>query len=178
LVEALVAIEGRPWAEWKSGKPITANGLARLLAPFRIAPATIRTGDRTAKGYHFAQFEDAFARYPRPEPSQGNNVDEMGTSADFQTVTLTPDVTVSKSKKFNNDGHCYEVTVQKGPAESFVAMRRCDHCGGMQRLADPLRPFDWQGRPDGVLLHRRCEEAWHDRASNRGPTGGSWDHFN
>jgi hypothetical protein len=63
LVEALVAIEGRPWAEWKAGKPITPNGLARLLAPFHITPATIRIGDRTAKGYHLAQFEDAFARY-------------------------------------------------------------------------------------------------------------------
>jgi hypothetical protein len=63
LVEALVAIEGRPWAEWRNGKPITANGLARLLAPFHIAPATIRIGDRTIKGYQRAQFEDTFARY-------------------------------------------------------------------------------------------------------------------
>jgi hypothetical protein len=60
---ALVAIEGRPWAEWKAGKPLSANGLARLLAPFGIAPATIRTAAGTPKGYQFAQFEDAFARY-------------------------------------------------------------------------------------------------------------------
>jgi hypothetical protein len=63
LVEALIAIEGRPWAEWKAGKPITANGLARLLAPFAIKPGTIRTGGATPKGYQLAQFEDAFARY-------------------------------------------------------------------------------------------------------------------
>jgi hypothetical protein len=63
LVEALVAIEGRPWAEWKAGKAITANGLARLLAPFAIKPGTIRTGGATPKGYQLAQFEDAFARY-------------------------------------------------------------------------------------------------------------------
>jgi hypothetical protein len=63
LVASLVAIEGRPWAEWKVGKPLTANGLARVLAPFRIAPATIRTNDGTAKGYQWAQFEDVFARY-------------------------------------------------------------------------------------------------------------------
>jgi hypothetical protein len=67
LVEALVAIEGRPWAEWKNGKPITTNGLARLLAPFGIVPATIRTGDRTPKGYQRAQFDDAFVRY-LPDP--------------------------------------------------------------------------------------------------------------
>lgn len=67
LVEALVAIEGRPWAEWKNGKPITTNGLARLLAPFKIVPATIRVGDRTPKGYLLSQFEDAFIRY-LPDP--------------------------------------------------------------------------------------------------------------
>ena len=63
LVMALIAIEGRPWAEWKAGKPLSANGLARLLAPFAIAPATIRTATGTPKGYQLAQFEDAFARY-------------------------------------------------------------------------------------------------------------------
>jgi Protein of unknown function (DUF3631) len=63
LVDALVAIEGRPWAEWKAGKPITANSLARILAPFRIKPGTIRTCDGTPKGYQFGQFEDAISRY-------------------------------------------------------------------------------------------------------------------
>jgi putative DNA primase/helicase len=63
LVEALVAIEGRPWAEWKAGKPISANGLARALAPFRIKPDTIRMSDRTPKGYQLAHFQDAFDRY-------------------------------------------------------------------------------------------------------------------
>jgi hypothetical protein len=61
LVEALAPIEGRPWAEWKAGKPITANGFARLLAPFGIAPETIRIGDRTPKGYQLAYFETHFA---------------------------------------------------------------------------------------------------------------------
>jgi len=37
LVEALVEIEGRPWANLKGGQPITKNGLALLLAPFGIA---------------------------------------------------------------------------------------------------------------------------------------------
>jgi len=64
IVTAFQSMEDRPWADWKGGKPITANGLARLLKPFGIVPGTIRldTG-ATAKGYHRAQFEDAFARY-------------------------------------------------------------------------------------------------------------------
>jgi putative DNA primase/helicase len=62
LVEALAAIEERPWGEWK-GKPITKNGLARLLKPFHIKPDTVRFGEGTAKGYTLAQFEDVFSRY-------------------------------------------------------------------------------------------------------------------
>jgi hypothetical protein len=70
LVDALANLEGRPWAEWRAGKAITPTGVARLLAPFKIFPETIRIGDRTPKGYKFAQFEDAFNRYLPQETSQ------------------------------------------------------------------------------------------------------------
>jgi putative DNA primase/helicase len=64
LVEALVEIEGRPWANLKGGQPITKNGLALLLAPFGIASGNIRVGgDRVAKGYQVAHFQDVFERY-------------------------------------------------------------------------------------------------------------------
>jgi len=43
----LLAIEGRQWAEWKAGEPITTNGLARLLAPFGISRA--RSARSTAR---------------------------------------------------------------------------------------------------------------------------------
>jgi putative DNA primase/helicase len=64
LVSALVAIEGRPWAEWKSGKALTANGLARLMAPFAVRPSPDPSGD--ARGYRLAQLDDAFQRFLRP----------------------------------------------------------------------------------------------------------------
>jgi putative DNA primase/helicase len=64
LVDALNSIEGRPWAEWNRGKGLTPNRLARMLAPFGIAPATVRMrDDTTPKGYLRSQFEDAFVRY-------------------------------------------------------------------------------------------------------------------
>lgn len=64
IVETLVAMEGRPWAEWgKAGKPITQNALARLLSPLRITPESVRIGDSTPKGYLLARFDDAFSRY-------------------------------------------------------------------------------------------------------------------
>ena len=42
IVEALVAMEGRPWADLKLGKPITQNKLAELLEPFKVKPGPVR----------------------------------------------------------------------------------------------------------------------------------------
>ena len=47
------------------------------------------------------------------------------------------------------------------PAYS-VSGDRCDHCGGPATAADPLAPYDWRGRPDGIWLHSRCEGPWID----------------
>src|SRR5258705_7462162 len=74
IVDALVAIEDGPW-KFYSGKdrdkPITQNGLARLLKP--ITPQNLRVGALQAKGYERHQFEEYFERYlddgSAPEPS-------------------------------------------------------------------------------------------------------------
>ena len=72
LAAALVAIEGHPWAEHgRSGKPLSANGLARMLGNDNISPSTVRFGLDTAKGYELEQFADVFARY-LPQPPNPN----------------------------------------------------------------------------------------------------------
>ena len=38
----------------------------------------------------------------------------------------------------------------------------CDHCGQVLRLGDNGRAWNWSGRPDGILLHARCEAPWFD----------------
>jgi hypothetical protein len=64
LVGALGEIEGHPWADWKGGKLITRNALARLLEPFGIRPGSIRLEDnRILRGYQLSHFQDAFERY-------------------------------------------------------------------------------------------------------------------
>jgi putative DNA primase/helicase len=86
LAEALVATEGRPWAEWRAGKPISANGVARLLARFNIVPDTIRVGDRTPKGYQRARFDDAFQRYLPPGEFVNRN---NATTAATEQISAT-----------------------------------------------------------------------------------------
>jgi hypothetical protein len=41
---------------------------------------------------------------------------------------------------------------------------RCDHCGS---IFGAMNHYDWQGRPDGIWLHERCEAGWHDQMTGR-----------
>jgi len=63
VLAALVDLEGRPWAEWNRGRPISARQLGTLLRRFGIKPGTIRIGDATPKGYVLSDLVDAFGRY-------------------------------------------------------------------------------------------------------------------
>lgn len=161
LVDALVDIEGRAWAEWKAGKPLSQNGLARLLKPLKIIPDSVRIGSRTPKGYYLVQFEDAFRRYllqkGECKPQHRNNADEMGTSTLFEPQHNADGVADGECEKQNNDGHCCGVADRNG---GEAAERRCDHCGGLERTGDVLNSWDWPGRPDGIWLHPRCEAGW------------------
>ncbi|MBR0749117.1 DUF3631 domain-containing protein [Bradyrhizobium japonicum] len=67
LVQRLVGLEGRPWAELGTGrKPLTQNRLAGLLKPLYIGPGNVGPENSRARGYKRAQFEDAFERYLAP----------------------------------------------------------------------------------------------------------------
>jgi len=73
LAASLVEMEGRAWAEWSHGKPMTANNLARQLKKYGIGPEKIRFSGETQQGYHLAAFQEAWKRYcPQPvaQPEQ------------------------------------------------------------------------------------------------------------
>lgn len=69
IIEALGGMEERPWPEWRHGKPISANQLARALAPFGVRPQNIREGQAVVKGYTKDSFGDAWARYLPADPA-------------------------------------------------------------------------------------------------------------
>jgi 5S rRNA maturation endonuclease (ribonuclease M5) len=162
IADTLAGIEGRKWAEWgRNGKPITTNGVARILAQFRtnddfpITPSSIRVGDCTPKGYLLSQFSDAFDRYlpphphfPTATPRQTNN---DGHFSHFQTATPEIDVAVVKSQKPNNDGHCRGVADGKGGSG-----QKRDSDAKNPRWDDPASPSDPQaGFPDFPDFLRR-----------------------
>ena len=58
-------MEGRPWPEWRGGKPISSHAVARLLKAFGIEHGYV--GDRKKdRDYEVKMFEEAFARYITP----------------------------------------------------------------------------------------------------------------
>jgi Protein of unknown function (DUF3631) len=155
ICEELAAMEGRPWAEWKGGKPITANQLARLLKPFRIAPENMRMGDHVQKGYQRHQFEEAWATYLAPVSARGENeplhrykADETRVSDAFRSATRENLVAAPKSQKPASNGDCSGVAVEMGggPDDGDA----CAHCGFPGTL---LEAYD---NGHEVRLHRDC----------------------
>ena len=63
LVDKLVELEDRPWFEWKRGKPLTQNSLARLLRPYGLTSTAKRIGGDVAKGYDAQKMRAAFTPY-------------------------------------------------------------------------------------------------------------------
>jgi putative DNA primase/helicase len=109
LVQRLIDLEGRPWAEAGPGrKPLTQNGLARLLKPLAIAPGNVGPESNRARGYRREQFGDAFERYLAPEPASEMHrcpeCNESSVSRISEPHSQVDSCAVGKGEKSNNDG--------------------------------------------------------------------------
>ncbi len=93
IVEALVTLEDRPWPEWRHGKPLTVNGLARLLRPFGIKSKQYREGLERFRGYELEDLQEAFSRYI---PIQSVTPVTSQVNPHFQAVTTPGPVTDAK----------------------------------------------------------------------------------
>ena len=73
IVERLVKMADRPWAEFSRGRPISQSRLADMLKHYGVYPAPVRRGDEQKRGYRREWFDDAISRYLSPQsvtPSQ------------------------------------------------------------------------------------------------------------
>lgn len=116
LVQRLIAIEDHPWGDWRKGRPITQNGLARLLRPFGIISKTIRIDANTPKGYTSKQFADVFKRYlPDQPPIQSATTTQTApvkALRGFQSATQEVHVAVEKQRKPTPVASCGDVAVE------------------------------------------------------------------
>lgn len=63
LVGDLILLEERPWAEWRHGKPITTQSVAKLLKPFGVKPRVLKLNRSPTRGYFRSEVEAAAVRY-------------------------------------------------------------------------------------------------------------------
>jgi putative DNA primase/helicase len=119
LVQRLIELEGRPWAELgRSGKALTQNKLARILKPLGIGPGNVGPENSRARGYKREQFRDAFERYLAPEPAyevhRCTEHDEIRLSCNSEPHSQNDGCAVGKCEKSNNDGLLGECAVAEG----------------------------------------------------------------
>jgi hypothetical protein len=123
IVNHLATLEGRPWAEWRAGKPMTKNALASMLSQFQIFPGTIRFANgETAKGYYRSAFDDAFVRYLPPETVTTSQPYSDGHFSQNSKRHSSLVVTDEESQKPNKDGDCDGVTVPGDPMAHNAAL--------------------------------------------------------
>jgi putative DNA primase/helicase len=125
LCEALAGREDAPWAEWKAGKPMTPIGLAKLLAPFKVLPRTIRLASgATPKGYLLADFAESFARYLPPDPGSRNatppQASNGGHFSHSENATTADPWRLGKDQKPANGADCGGVAFPRGASEAVV----------------------------------------------------------
>ena len=84
-LDKLTALEGRPWSEWRRGKPLSSRGLSSLLKPFGVMSRNNRfPSGNQAKAYFLADLEAHWKAY-FPEagdsyPSRRPNPVKQGVS--------------------------------------------------------------------------------------------------
>ena len=130
ILAALHEMEGRPWSEWKRGKPLSSRGLASLLKPFKIGPGTVRdagieTAGGTAKGYKRAQFAPLWARYaidPGSVSVTASQALKNKASGDFLSVTSPEVVTDTNGPNPLEINGCDAVTDTPGGSSEGTAL--------------------------------------------------------
>jgi hypothetical protein len=124
--------EGRPWGEFgRSGKPITANGLARLLRPFGIHSGKAREEGYTpgTRGYALASFKDVFARYLPASSSDRSDTPVPRDTATNRHNRHTPtNSSVSEDSQPPQTGVGVAVGIGPKPSDSAG----CGGCGGCE----------------------------------------------
>lgn len=158
LVDALVEIEGHPWAEGKNGRPLTKTGLARLLRPFKITPDKWREGNKTVRGYLRADFEESFARYLDSQTPQTPHAAESTAYRESQTPQGEPSVALAEAGKptghnavafvaVGNGGdghHAEEISDAAEPEGAEAAFREC-HDFFSQLAVEEAERRVWEG---------------------------------
>lgn len=114
LVKALVEMTDRPWAEWSSGKPMTAAKLAYRLKTFKIKTHKVRVGSKTVNTYHASDFHDAWGRYLTLDSEQSEQPNKIGPFSAKTGLGTNGSCSESENAKNSNEiGPCSDCSESK-----------------------------------------------------------------
>ncbi len=119
LLEALVKLEDRPWAECSHGKSLTGAKLARLLKGFKVTAAGSDEGraEDGLRAYRREAFTDAWTRYLRAEtPSKECRRDNPNNDGPEPAISMRDTDEECHGLKSEdssiNTGACHTVTLE------------------------------------------------------------------
>jgi hypothetical protein len=134
LLDKINADEDLPFGGWRDGRGLDGRGLARLLKPYGVKRATIRFGEKTAKGYRREALADAWTRYlPTDAVTTGTSVTVSRTADENASndglVTADTDVTAiaSNGHKLAPLPHELDTSAQASEAATAEAIA-ADYC--------------------------------------------------
>lgn len=116
IVSELMLLEDRPWTEWRHGRPITAQSVARLMKPFGVKVIVKKLGGTATRVYLRNEVDAAAARYVasrcNPVTLQQNQ-----QIAGFSKCNLEAEVTLQSARNplKKNDGYGVTPETPFGP---------------------------------------------------------------
>ncbi len=153
LAAALGEMEGRPWAEWSRGRPISTTALARMLKPFGVAS----TSDGATRGYRWEAFTTLWDVYLNPstcqDPSndgtkQGSATRQADRQADGSEIPESPhsnwisDRLTGQSRGIDGPGLFDEVSLPSEPEGDDPVAEDLDEGTGLAVHDETALPSD------------------------------------
>ena len=80
VVGDLTIMEDRPWAEWRHGRPVSSQSVAKLLKPFEVRPKVLKVSGASARCYVRGEVEAAAKRYASDTPPATRNLSTKSKS--------------------------------------------------------------------------------------------------
>ncbi len=107
----------RSWSAWNKGRALTAQGLSRLLKPYKIRPKSVRFSGAVLRGYELGQFADAFERYLPSDPLHTLHPSNGTTYAAVGPATPSPSVADAQHPNALRDNAVADVADPEPPRE-------------------------------------------------------------
>ena len=130
IVSELLMMEDRPWMEWRHGRPITAQSVAKQMKPFGIRATVKKLGGTATRVYLRSEIEAASARYVASTRNPVT-IQQIQQVAQVSKRNPAPEVTLSQADNPLKTKEGYAVT-PKNPS-----------CGHFSTQDDPFEPDAW-----------------------------------